>query len=423
MKALTPALSALLERRLTQGKEEAGRIEERRGNTAVPRPDMPVIWIHGASVGEAQSTLIVINHLQKRYPDAAILLTTGTVTSAQYLENRLPAGVIHQYIPLDHPEWVDSFFNHWKPQMVLWMESELWPILLAGIRERNIPALLLNARLSPRSYQRWRCLSIAAKPLLCTFSAILAQTGDDAARFKKLGAGNVAVTGNLKYASTPLPCDPDHLALLRQQIGSRPVWLYASTHKGEEELACRLHLRLAADIPDLLTVVVPRHPERGEDIMKICQAFGVKALRRTAVHTPPDADTQLYIADTLGELGLFYRACPVACIGRSFSDDGGGGHNPIEAAQLGCAVLHGPRIQNLFEIYRDMNQADASCLVRDKNEFYIVLRELLRHPEKLKKLADSGQEFTRRQSLVLPNILGQIYPVADRALTPVTGAA
>ncbi|MCM2342998.1 MAG: 3-deoxy-D-manno-octulosonic acid transferase [Alphaproteobacteria bacterium] len=423
IKALTPALPRLLEYRRARGKEDGARIEERYGIAAQPRPAGPLVWIHGASVGEAQSTLIMITHLQQRYPGVTILLTTGTITSAQYLQSRLPTGVIHQYIPLDHPEWVERFLTHWNPQLVLWMESELWPTLLSAVQNRRIPAFLLNARLSPRSFRRWQFLSLAAAPLLRTFTAILAQTVDDAARFKKLGGTNVIVTGNLKYAATPLPCNQSDFLSLQQHLKDRPLWLYASTHKGEEELACRLHLRLIADIPNLLTIIVPRHPERGDEITKICSTFGVTALQRTTSHQLPQPDTQLYIADTLGELGLFYRICPLACIGRSFSDDGGGGHNPIEAAQLGCAVLHGPHIQNLFEIYKDMNQADASCLVRDRNEFYIVLRELLLHPEKLRKLADTGHKFTQQQSLVLPNILHQIYPVADRALTPAPGAA
>lgn len=423
LKALTPVLLRLLAYRQSQGKEDGERLGERSGITSQSRPVGPLIWIHGASVGEAQSTLIMITHLQQRYPDAAILLTTGTVSSARYLQDRLPAGVLHQYIPLDHPDWVEKFLIHWDPQLVLWMESELWPSLLSAVQRRNLPAFLLNARLSPRSFRRWQVLSLVAAPLLRTFTAILAQTAQDAARFKKLGSPNVIVAGNLKYASTPLPCEQSDLLSLQQHLHGRPAWLYASTHKGEEDLACRLHLRLIADMPDLLTVIVPRHPERSNEIAKICNTFGVKALQRTASHQLPQPDTQIYIADTLGELGLFYRICPLACIGRSFSDDGGGGHNPIEAAQLGCAVLHGPHIQNLFEIYKDMNQADASCLVRDRNEFYLVLRELLLHPEKRQKLADTGYKFTQQQSQVLPTILHQIYPVADRALSPSTGAA
>ena len=416
LEATSPALNLLLERRLAHGKEEAGRIGERKGMAGAPRPTGQLIWLHGASVGEAQSTLILIEQLRARFPDTTILLTTGTVTSARFMAQRLPAGVIHQYYPLDRPQWVKAFLAHWQPDFVLWMESELWPAMMCALQERKTPAILLNARLSPRSLSRWQMAPETARLLLQTFACILTQTDIDAQSFRTLGATSVHVSGNLKYAAAALPVNDADLDLLQQSAGHRPRWVYASTHAGEEELACRLHKTLAQDIPDLLTIIVPRHPERRADIMDSCQNLGVTLQLRGVDKAPPANDTAIYVADTLGELGLFYRFAPVTCIGRSFSDDGGGGHNPIEAAQLGCAVLHGPHIQNLRAIYHDMGQANAALEVHDENDFAKILKIMLTDQPQREKLSRAGLQFIDAQRDILAHIMADIVPVAEAAL-------
>lgn len=421
LETAAPGLDFLLARRLRQGKEDADRLPERKGQTSTQRPSGPVIWLHGASVGEAQSTLVLIDALRQHMPGATILLTTGTVTSARYLSTRLPAGVIHQYYPLDRPRWVESFLNHWRPDFVIWMESELWPAMLCGLQKRHTPVVLLNGRLSPRSRQRWNMLPGTARILLNTFSLILTQTEDEAAAYRILGAAHVSASGNLKYAAQALPVNEADLAALKNATQGRPLWVYASTHKGEEEMACRLHQRLISHLPDLLTIIVPRHPERRDDIVKACGHMRVQL--RTDAKALPARDTQIYVADTLGELGLFYRLSPLACIGRSFSDDGGGGHNPIEAAQLGCAVIHGPYVQNLQQIYDDMGKTGAVMPVASEDDFYETLAALLTQPQLLQTLSKAGQDFTQSQSAVLTNILDQVLPLADRALHGKTQAA
>ena len=410
-----PALSGLLARRLAKGKEDPVRIIERRGLATLKRPDGTLIWLHGASVGEAQSTLIIIDNIKRKFPDAAILLTTGTVTSANYLAARLPVGVLHQYYPLDRPRWVRNFLNHWKPDYVLWMESELWPTMLCTLQKRKIPVMLLNARLSPRSQERWQYFSGTAAILLRTFTKILTQTETDAHAYRTLGAQNVIASGNLKYAAAKLGADDADLRDMTAATQGRPLWLYASTHKGEEEMACRLHQKLSADIPGLLTVIIPRHPERRYEIESTCAQSNV--LFRGDNKILPTMDTQIYIADTLGELGLFYRLAPVACIGRSFSADGGGGHNPIEAAQLGCAVLHGPYVQNLREIYSDMDQAGAAKLVVNEIDFAEALKIFLTQPVPQQALAQAGQNFTQAQGAVLENTLAHVLPAIEAVIT------
>jgi 3-deoxy-D-manno-octulosonic-acid transferase len=296
-----PLLTRLLARRLARGKEDAARLPERMGTPSRPRPEGCLIWIHAASVGEAQSALILVDRL-KRETDAAVLLTTGTRTSADLMARRLPAGCFHQYIPLDHPKWVDRFLNHWRPDLALWMESELWPNLLGGIATRGIPAVLVNARLSAKSYRHWRLLGSAAGDMLRVFSLILAQTDGDAKRFRKLGAGNILVTDNIKYSAAPLPVDD---AALSAFPASRPLWVYASTHAGEESMACRLHEKLKPKVPGLLTVIIPRHPERRDEVAAEIEKHRLSFTRRGAEHTLPRDTDDVYLVDTMGELGTF----------------------------------------------------------------------------------------------------------------------
>lgn len=398
-------LSMLLKRRLARGKEEASRIDERKGVTTKARPDGPILWIHAASVGESQSALILIDTLLKYNPQLNILVTTGTLTSAHLMNKNLPARAFHQFYPLDHPKWVKRFLDYWRPDGVFWMESELWPNMLIDIKRRNIPAALINARLSDTSFKNWSLIKRNARDLLSTFNIILAQTKENELNFKSLGAKSTVTTDNLKYSAAPLPVNDNDLKILSKHLKNRTLWLYASTHKGEEERAARIHKSLCAQFPDLLTIIVPRHPDRRADIVQSLSALDVKTMLRGEHKAMPDEDIDVYIADTLGELGLFYRLCPIACIGRSFSDDGGGGHNPIEAAQLGCAVLHGPNIQYQQEIYDEMNAAGAALCVNCEDELTNTLQALLCTPEKLEKQQEIGLKFANNKNQVIDRVM------------------
>ncbi|MCB9964412.1 MAG: 3-deoxy-D-manno-octulosonic acid transferase [Rhodospirillales bacterium] len=404
-------LTALLKRRLRKGKEDPLRWREKTGTASAPRPQGPLIWLHAASVGEAQSALILIEKILWHDPDLHVLITSGTVTSARLLSERLPSRALHQFAPLDHPAWVRTFLEHWQPDLALWLESELWPNMLGALSSRKIPVLLLNARLSEASFHSWQRLGGMPRQILQAFSLILCQTETDAVFYRQLGAERVEVSGNIKYSAAPLPYDPQKLAALQKSVGARPLWVYASTHAPEEELAARLHQRLKAEIPDLLTVIVPRHPERGDTLAAQLQNHPDLSLcRRTGQHHLPPEGTDLYLCDTMGELGLFYRLAPLAAIGRSFSADGGGGHNPIEAAQLGCAVLHGPHVQNLQEIYDDMAAAGACLPLRDEEEFYQTLRTLLTSPQYLAAAQRRAEAFVAGQQDILNGIWTALLP-------------
>lgn len=330
---------------------------------------------------------------------------------------------MHQFYPLDHPEWVARFLDHWRPDGVIWMESELWPNMILELKARSIPAILMNATMSERSYKRWSWVRGSISTLLSTFSLVCAQNGEAAAKYKALGAGKVITCGNLKYSAAALPCNEGDLNQLRVATMNRPVWLYASTHEGEEAIACDVHTIVKNTFPDLLSIIVPRHPERGADVQALCEGYGLDVMRRRGSKRLPDMDTDIYVADTLGELGLFYRLAPVAMIGRSLSKDGGGGHNPIEAAQLGCAVLSGPHVQNLQEIYEAMWQDGAALRIENADKLVKTLQELLDDEGQRELLRASARQFSEAQRGVVERVMSALEPELERLETKKKGAA
>ncbi len=343
-----PLAARILRQRLARGKEDEDRLPERLGRPGRVRPKGPLVWVHAASVGESISVLPLIRELGRLRPDTHVLVTTGTVTSGRVMGERLPANAFHQFVPVDTPSAVRAFLDYWQPSLALWVESELWPNMLHEIRERQIPAALINARMSDSSYRGWRRAKQAASELLGTFDLCLAQDQDVADKLSLLGARHVEVPGNLKLVGDPLPFDADVLAELRSAIGGRPIWLLASSHDGEEQLAAFTHRDLAAHFPRLLTVIVPRHPQRGPAVAASLEPL-FNIARRSKGELPA-RETEIYIADTLGELGVFYRLCPLAVMGGSFVPHGG--QNPLEPARLGAAVLSGPHIDNFRDIFR-----------------------------------------------------------------------
>jgi 3-deoxy-D-manno-octulosonic-acid transferase len=351
-----PLIRLYLARRRAQGKEDAARFGERLGCAGRTRPEGPLIWLHAASVGEALSILELTERVLGDYREVSLLVTTGTVTSARLLAERLPPGAIHQYVPVDRPAWARRFLDHWRPDIALWVESEFWPNLIIETQARAIPMIVLNGRMSSRSFAAWRRWPGLFRPLLGGFALCLAQDEDEAKRLRALGAPSVKAPGNLKFASPPLPVDEAEADRLSHSIGARPLWLAASTHAGEEEIIVEAHRRIAPAHRGLLSVIVPRHPGRGREIAATLERAGM----RGALRSRDDAiapETEIYIADTLGELGLFYRLCPVAFIGGSLIPHGG--QNLLEPARLDCAVIHGPSMENFRAVVEEMTAARA----------------------------------------------------------------
>ncbi len=371
MTLAAPALRLLLARRLQHGKEIAARLPERRGIDATPRPDGRLLWLHAASVGETVSILPLLAAL-----DGEVLLTTGTVTSAT---------VRHRFVPLDVPGWAGRFLDHWRPDAAAFVESEIWPNLLRAAAARAIPLALVNARLSARSHAKWCRVPAIARPLFGGFARIHAQSPADAARLAGLGAPPAALIGNLKYAAPPLAAPDEELARLRGLLGWRPAWLAASTHPGEDDVVREVHRRLAPDFPGLLTILVPRHPERGP---AIAAASDMPTTRRSLGEDPP-AGSGIWIGDTLGELGLYYRLAGLAFMGKTLGGEQGG-QNPLEPARLGCAVAAGPAMQNFADIAAELRAAGALAVVADAPALAAWLAAMLRDPAARSAMGEAG---------------------------------
>lgn len=385
---LLPFVDLLLERRTRRGKEDPLRRGERKGCSSCERPDGPLVWVHAASVGETMSVLPLIDWLAGS--DLSVVLTTGTVTSATLAARRLPRGAIHQYVPLDLPLFINRFLDHWQPVAALYVESEIWPTTLGELHRRRIPHALVNARISERSLASWLKVRPIARALFGRFSLVLAQSAEDAARFERIGASDVVMTGNIKFDCKPLGADQTELEALRRLIGARPILLAASTHPGEEALVTEAALKIAKSLPDLLTIIVPRHPDRRTDIMAELEANGCQLAARSRGEIP-GPETDIYLADTLGELGLFYRLADVAFVGGSLVPIGG--HNPIEAAQLDIAVLHGPHVYNARDIFAALDEGGGARPVRDANELAEQALRLLSTPTLARDSARAGREI------------------------------
>lgn len=408
---LEPAAAGLLQWRRRQGKEDAERLSERRGYATVKRPNRPLVWLHGASVGETVTLLPLIARLQKR--GLAVLVTSGTVTSARLLAARLPAGAIHQYLPLDVPRYMRRFLDHWRPELCLICESEIWPNLLIEAQRRSVPVVMVNGRMSERSFARWYKRPRAARFLLSCFEACLAQSQADAERLAQLGAPRVSVAGNLKFDVPAPPADPDTLAILDGMTTGRPVWIAASTHPGEDELVLSAHLALRSHLPKLLTIVAPRHPQRGGEIEALARANDVGVARRAAGESP-ERDVEFYVADTLNELGLLYRLSQVAFLGGSLVG-GIGGHNPIEPAKLGCALLHGPYVHNNAEIFAAFDSDGGSREVADAQALAGAVHRWLSDPASARQAARAAAHTASELGGAINRTLQAIEPLLMRA--------
>lgn len=402
-----PLVRFYLGLRLRRGKEDPQRMPERQGMASAPRPNGPLVWLHAASVGEAQSALALIERLLQMRTDLNLLVTSGTVTSAGLLKRRLPARAIHQFVPVDLRHWVRRFLDHWQPDLALFVESELWPNLVLETSSRGCPLMLVNGRMSARSFARWQRAPRLAQALLGRFALCLGQTEQDAARLAALGAPKAEYLGNLKYSAAPLPSDEAALAALRAEAGKRPLWLAASTHPGEERMAAEVHLALRADHENLLTIIVPRHPERGDEIEAMLENLGLTVARRSRGEAP-DAGREIYLADTLGELGLFYRLAGIAFIGGSTGSLGG--HNPLEAAQLDCAILYGPDMANFRTVAADLAAAQAAVQISDREDLRRRLGRLLAEPDERKNLARAAGKVSAQNADALERIADVLAP-------------
>jgi 3-deoxy-D-manno-octulosonic-acid transferase len=400
-----PLAPALIRQRLKHGKEDPARIGERRGLSHDVRPHGPLIWIHGASVGEVLAAAALIERL--RALNLRILLTSGTVTSAAIVAKRFPPDVIHQYVPYDSPRFVQRFLDHWRPSLALFIESDLWPNLILAGAARRLPMVLINGRMSQRSFPRWRRMSGTISALLGRFDVCLAQSGADAERFTALGSRNVVTTGNLKLDVPAPPADPAKLERLMAITRGRPVIVAASTHPGEEEVLVATHRALSEFFPALLTVIVPRHPNRGPAIANVVAASGLQASLRSREELPMAA-TDIYVADTMGELGLFYRLAPIVFMGGSLIEHGG--QNPIEAVKLGAAIVHGPHVFNFTDVYQALDGAGGARMADGQEALVRQLSQLLAESDARSALVAASAHVVEQLGGALERTLSALEP-------------
>ena len=394
-----------IEKRKQKGKEDVNRFNERIGRPSMPRPEGKLFWLHGASVGESVSMLPLINKILETYSDAHVMVTTGTVTSADVMQKRLPERAFHQFIPIDNPIFTTRFVKYWQPDVALWFESEFWPAVLSSIKRKNIPLILINGRISNKTFKRWQQFDFVCKELLDCFNLCLGQSEEDAYRLRVLGAKETLCLGNLKYAGLPLPIDEKSKKDLVKQIGNRHFWLASSTHDDEEIRIAKVHKRMKDKFPDLLTIIAPRHPSRGEDIAQEINKIGLStALRSKGEKITPQTD--VYIANTIGEMGLWYDLAKIVFIGGSLIPHGG--QNFIEPSRVRDAVVVGPHMHNFTDAMNRAKKADAVMQVTDTVELEEIVTQLLENETLLEAKASLAYNWAASETKVLDGIIDKI---------------
>jgi 3-deoxy-D-manno-octulosonic-acid transferase len=400
-----PLAPLMLAWRARIGKEEPARRPERYGKASIDRPAGFLAWFHAASVGETNAVLPVIEAIAAEHPEINLLLTTGTVTSAKLARARLPEGAVHQYVPLDNQDYVRRFLKHWRPDLAVFVESEIWPNLVLETSTLHIPLVLVNGRMSFRSFRRWRGRPGLSRPLFSAFNLVLAQNERMAQRFAALGTPRAVPVGNLKADAPPPPVELAGHKKLAAALAGRTVWLAASTHPGEDNIAAVAHLAMKKARPDLLTVIVPRHPERGPFIARLLAGADLNVTLRSEGKLP-EAGTDIYIADTIGELGLFYNLVPVALIGGSLVPHGG--QNPVEAIKLGAAVMTGPHWRNFADAYDELLRAGGAVQVSDAQSLANTALLLLENAQARGRIMSRAEGAVARLGGALPRTISEL---------------
>ncbi len=399
------AIKPYIAHRKKIGKEDKERFNERIGESQLTRPDGKLVWFHGASVGESISMLPLIERLLQSNKELHIMVTTGTVTSAEIMKKRLPPRAFHQYFPIDNPKFSKKFIEHWHPDAILWFESDFWPSMLSEIKRHNIPLLLVNGRISNRSFARWQKFPFIIKEILDCFTYCLGQSEEDARRLQILGAKASGCLGNIKYAGLPLPYKEESLQTIKESIGARPVWLISSTHNDEELQLGRHIAQLKAQIPNILTLIAPRHPHRGQEIQQALTEMGLNvSLRSKQEAISPQTD--VYIADTIGEMGLWYHLCPIVFIGGSLIPHGG--QNFMEPSRMKDIVIAGPHMHNFTDAINRALKADAIIQVKDSQEVIDSVLKLLSNKSYLDKKRQQAYEWAQSENKVLEGIIEKI---------------
>jgi 3-deoxy-D-manno-octulosonic-acid transferase len=384
-----PFLPGYLRRRVARGKEDPARWLEKLGMASLPRPDGPLIWLHAVGLGEVMALRGLITAMGQARPDCSFLVTSSARSSALAFAGNMPARTQHQFLPLDAPGPVARFLDHWQPDLSIWAEQDLWPGAVVAAHRRGIPLALINARMNARAFgARARYRGLYAD-LYARFAHISAQDVSTAQNLRDLGAETVDVTGSLKAGAGALADQPDQRAKLAAALSARKSWCAASSHAADEVVALAAQVHLYGQDPSALLIIAPRDPARRDAVVAACNHTGLSVAVRSKGVLPGPTDA-VYVADTFGEMGLWYRLCPVAVIGGSLGDTGG--HNPWEAAHLGCAVLHGPCVANFAADYAAFHDANAATEIDGASNLVAALQnpDLTEQAARAKTLAQQG---------------------------------
>ncbi len=392
--------------RAIKGKEELSRVKEKFGIASISAPkNKSLIWIHVASVGETMSILTLIDKLKIKLPSYQILLTSGTVASAKIIKDKLKDIVIHQYLPLDNYICINLFLNYWRPKLVLFVESEFWPSIISESAKRS-KVISVNSRLSPRSCENWRRYPAFIKPITDSISLFMAQSLNDMERLKLIGAKNTIYLGNLKYCTNNKAIDNKSLLKLKRLFKGREIFLAASTHEGEDRIIAEIYYHLKKQNKKLLLIIAPRHPIRGKKIKQMLEdELNLKTSTRS-INEKVTSDTDIYLADTIGELNYFYSIAPISIVGGSFVPIGG--HNIIEPAKLGSAIIVGPYHFNFQEICDEFEEKHAIQLVQNKEECIAAVEKLLKNPKQLKLYTNNAAKIVATKNKTLDKVLKKI---------------
>ena len=361
---------------------------ERRGIASAPRPDGPLIWINVTSISGADAILTLCRRLLDQNPYLNCLITTPTEATAQALQGQMPPRMVHQYIPVDATPYIAAFLDHWKPDLSIWTEAEFQPAFIVQTKRRNIPTAYIDASMSAQSFRQYRLFNGMTASLLQRFDHILTQDTPSKKHLQNLGApaGKIDAVGRLNGAASPLPHDETQRKALARAIGGRAVWLAALTHEDEEDAIIAAHKVVRRSYPELLLILAPRQAERGDTIADMLHGQDCNVAQRSKSQQI-DRQTDIYLADTPDEMGLWYRLAPVAFIGGSLSNQGG--QNPLSAAALGSAILHGPQVSNFAADYKTLHDADACIPVADGPDLARNL-EIALSPERAAQLATAA---------------------------------
>lgn len=403
---LQPVMRRLVARRVAKGKDDPARAPEKLGQPGLARPEGALIWIHAVGLGEVLALRPLLVEMGRIRPDLHFLVTSTARSSAQVFNQNLPPRVLHQFLPLDGPRYVARFLDHWRPDVSIWSEQDLWPGAIFDAARRRIPLAYINARISQEGFERRRKLKSGFQNLMQMFAYVAAQDEASARYLERLGALDVQVMPSLKPAAEPLSADSNALSSLRQDLQGRRVWVLASSHPADETVAIAAHKQILHADPTALLIIVPRAPERGFEICEVLTSEGMLSAQRSQGQGIA-ASHQVYVADTLGELGLWYRLADVACIGGSFGDTQG--HNPWEAIVLGCPVISGPNTANFANDYDVLGASGLSQRIALGQGMEMLLAEAV---------AQSAEEGTAQKvSTLVSSAREDIWPLALKLLS------